>query len=186
MINIRHTIYIVSVAFAVFVFGYMNANAITFTPSEQLFTDQRITTFAGLAQWLFPVTLSIVAILAVFMIMRAGFTLVFSADNPSSRADARGRIMNAIIGLVIAFGSVLILRTINPNLINLRFNVGDPLTRPEALYEGTNFGQRQGAGNRVLLPSGLSCDTLRQCLEGWTCVQGTCVPNSRTSPRPET
>lgn len=175
-----HTTYVFAATVVLSFFAGTVANAVTFTPSEQLFTEQGITTFTGLVQWLFPVTLSIVAVLAVFVIMRAGFTLVFSAENPSSRADARSRIKNAIIGLVIAFGSVLILRTINPDLVRLRFELGAPLALPDALYEGTIFGRRAPDSRE---PRGAACASSDQCQEGLVCVQiegvGTCEPLSQ-------
>lgn len=175
-----HTIYVFAATIVLSFFAGTAADAITFTPSEQLFTEQGITTFSGLVQWLFPVVLSIVAVLAVFTIMRAGFTLVFSADNPSARADARSHIKNAMIGLVIAFGSVLILRTINPDLIRLRFELGAPLTLPDALYEGTIFGRRAPDSRE---PPGVACTSSDQCQAGSVCIQvggvRTCEPLSQ-------
>ncbi|MEK7090147.1 MAG: hypothetical protein AAB930_01015 [Patescibacteria group bacterium] len=75
--------------------------------------------FAKFIKWLFPAILTTAAILAVVMIIIAGFQWVTAYGNTSKIEDARDRIFNAIIGLILAFAAWLILNTINPALVNL-------------------------------------------------------------------
>lgn len=62
----------------------------------------------------------IAGILAVVMLMWGGIRWVAAAGNPSQITVARDIIQNAIIGLIIALTSVLILNTISPQFINLK------------------------------------------------------------------
>ena len=64
--------------------------------------------------------LSIAAIIAVVMIIVAGFQWVTSGGNSEAISSAKTRIGGALIGLFIAYTSYFILQTISPNLVNLR------------------------------------------------------------------
>lgn len=58
---------------------------------------------------------------AVFIVLvMAGFQYLSSAGNPTKMKEARDRIRDAVLGLVLLLGSVLILNTINPQLTQLR------------------------------------------------------------------
>ncbi|MDD3284295.1 MAG: pilin [Patescibacteria group bacterium] len=59
-------------------------------------------------------------VLAVVVIMIGGFQWVSAGGNQSKIGEAKERISGAIIGLVLAIGSYLILDTINPNLLSMR------------------------------------------------------------------
>lgn len=59
-------------------------------------------------------------ILAVIVIMVAGFQWVTAAGNQSKIGEAKERITSAVIGLVLALGSYLLLYTINPKLIEIQ------------------------------------------------------------------
>ena len=67
---------------------------------------------------LFLVTIGFAAILAVIMVAIGGFQYMGS-DSFSTKSAAKERITDAIIGLMIILGSVLLLTTINPNLLEL-------------------------------------------------------------------
>jgi len=56
---------------------------------------------------------------AAVVIIYAGIMMAISGDNPSKQKDARDQIFQAILGLIILFGSYLILNTINPDLVRL-------------------------------------------------------------------
>lgn len=77
--------------------------------------------FTGFIKWFFPALLVTAAILAMAMIVLAGFQWVTAYGNPSKIEDARDRIFNAIIGLILALAAWLILNTINPELVKPRF-----------------------------------------------------------------
>lgn len=60
------------------------------------------------------------SIIAVIMIIIAGFQWTTSAGSPERINAAKKRITNAVLGLILATSAYLILYTINPYLINLR------------------------------------------------------------------
>jgi len=68
--------------------------------------------------------ISITGILAVFMIALSSFSyIVTSVGNSSKMMDAKERIQNALIGLVIALTAYLLLYVINPDLISGTLNM---------------------------------------------------------------
>ncbi|MFW0862088.1 MAG: pilin [Candidatus Komeilibacteria bacterium] len=60
--------------------------------------------------------IGLVAVLAVVMIMFGGYKWIFAAGNASSIGSAKSTIISALVGLVLALGSYLLLNTINPAL----------------------------------------------------------------------
>ena len=73
---------------------------------------------SGYLQWMFIFIVSAAGILALLMIMIGGFQYITAAGNESRAGQAKSRIQNAIIGLILALCSYLILNTINPDLVN--------------------------------------------------------------------
>lgn len=69
---------------------------------------------------IFNVVIAIAAVLAVIQIMWGGIQYM-TVDAWSMKSDAKDRINNAIIGLIIALVSWLILYTINPTILDLSF-----------------------------------------------------------------
>ena len=59
-------------------------------------------------------------ILAVIVIMIAGFQWVTAAGNQSKIGEAKERITGAIIGLVLALSSYMLLNIINPDLVKIQ------------------------------------------------------------------
>lgn len=79
----------------------------------------------GLSEFLgiiFSLSIALAGVLAVVMIMVGGWTLMYS-DSFTGRTEGKQKIYNAIIGLVLALGSYLILNTINPDLVNLSLQI---------------------------------------------------------------
>lgn len=70
-------------------------------------------------EWLFPAMLAVATILAVLVLIFAGFKWMAGAVSPPQVEDAKKWIWAAIIGLSLALLSFLILKTINPDLIEL-------------------------------------------------------------------
>lgn len=69
---------------------------------------------------MFQYSIIVAGILAVIMIIIAGFQWTMSGGSPERIGSAKKRIGGAVIGLVIAVLSFTILNTINPNLVNIR------------------------------------------------------------------
>jgi len=61
--------------------------------------------------------------LSIFMIMFGGFQWLVSGGSPDRIGRAKGYISNALIGLILALASYIILETINPQLVNLEIPV---------------------------------------------------------------
>ena len=82
-----------------------------------------VSTIAEYAPYLFPFLLSIAAGSAFVMFTYGAIRYMASAGNPSKTGEAKSIMTDAIIGLLLAIGSVLILRTINPALVELNLNI---------------------------------------------------------------
>jgi len=61
-----------------------------------------------------------IAIIAVIMIMIAGFQWMTAAGNASAIGQARSRISSSLIGLLLAVGAYSLLNFVNPSLVHLR------------------------------------------------------------------
>ena len=66
--------------------------------------------------WMFYLAMGLTAALAVTMLVVGGIRYISAAGNSGQQGRARQQITNAVIGLVLAVSSILILRTINPDL----------------------------------------------------------------------
>ncbi len=108
---------------------------------------------------LYEIGVGLAGLLAVIMLAIGGVEYIASAANPSALDDAKKRIGAALLGLMIALASYLILQTINPNLINFNIDLkpvgggaagtggGGPTTqRPGALTAQQVQNQLAAAG----------------------------------------
>lgn len=87
-----------------------------------------------------------IVVLAVVMIMVGGFQWMTSAGNAPKIAQARERIISALIGMALALGSYAILNFINPSLVSFKSlnltNVTPAAeTEIEGGYESSCLGQ---------------------------------------------
>lgn len=98
--------------------------------------------FIKFLNWLFPALLSIAAILAFIMIILAGFKWIMAAGNTTAIGEAKNMITQAVIGLILAFMSYLILHTINPALVGggLPGPISDPAAAPGTAPGGPGTG----------------------------------------------
>lgn len=62
----------------------------------------------------------VVGVVAVVMVMYGGIRWVYAAGNPGQIKEARDIIDNAIVGIIIALSSVVLLNIINPKLTQLQ------------------------------------------------------------------
>lgn len=70
---------------------------------------------------IYTVSLTLVGIVAFVSIIYGGFMLLTAAGNASKSGEAMNRIKNAALGIVLLFSSYVILKTINPDLVNFNF-----------------------------------------------------------------
>jgi hypothetical protein len=68
-------------------------------------------------QTLYNFALGIAGILATVMITFGGFLWLTAAGNPNQLSQAKGYIVNAIIGLILTLGAFTILNLVNPKLV---------------------------------------------------------------------
>jgi len=69
---------------------------------------------------LYSFSLLISGALAFAAIVYGGIKYVFAAGNPSGQGEGKEWVKGALLGLLLLGGAYLILRTINPNIINLK------------------------------------------------------------------
>jgi hypothetical protein len=107
---------------------------------------------------LFQMALGIGGLLAFGSIVYGGFKYTVAAGNPGGQSDAKDRITQALIGLLLLVGSVLILNTINPAITNTKLPALSPI-KPLPL---------PGDPGAACAPPG--------CGQGSYCNNGTCAP----------
>ena len=67
----------------------------------------------------FQITAYISGVIAIISFSIAGIQLVWGETNPSIKKDAKERMISAVVGLFLSAAAVVILRSINPSLINV-------------------------------------------------------------------
>lgn len=70
--------------------------------------------------YLFIFGLGLVAILALTQMMLGGLTYILAAGNVAKTEDAKDMVQQALLGMGLLLASYLLLRTINPDLVNLK------------------------------------------------------------------
>jgi hypothetical protein len=81
---------------------------------------------AGLANFfnnLYKYMVGLAAALAVLQITWAGIEIAINKENVSKITDSKGRIYNALFGLVLVLSPVLVFSIINPSILNLSLNL---------------------------------------------------------------
>ncbi len=108
-----------------------------FTPQVGIGTEIQVGEKIKIDEWTFvnyvvaiyDWSIKAIVLLAIVMIMYAGFKWMMAGGNASSITKARDQIISALIGLVLAIGSYTLLNFINPSLVNLRNLSIDPVKR---------------------------------------------------------
>ena len=80
-------------------------------------------TVTGLGQYIervFRFFVSVAGVIAGIMIVYAGFKWLTAAGSPEKISDARRKISDASVGLILVLASYLILQTVNPALVRLQ------------------------------------------------------------------
>ena len=83
--------------------------------SDKSQTDISLNDYIG---YIYKFAIAVAAFLAVFMIIWGGFEYMLS-DSITSKSDARNKFKNAATGLLMVLASYLILRTIDPRLVEI-------------------------------------------------------------------
>jgi hypothetical protein len=144
-----------------------------------ILSHETVTNLAEYVGILYQYLVGIAGIIAVAMIMYGGMKWIFAGGDSGKITQSKEVISHAIIGLVLALGSFVILNTINPALIDLKVpDVGSIGAVRLAEQWCPNAGEFQGqfdCGQTYNLPAG--GDTVGRCL-GAHCGpgQGGCFP----------
>jgi len=76
-------------------------------------------TLSGIVRWVYSFVVGISGLAAFLMILWGGVQWLSSSGNASQMADARSRIQQALLWLVLVLSSYLILQLINPDLTQI-------------------------------------------------------------------
>lgn len=100
----------------------------------EIFGEKEPTTLPQYIRYIYIFAAGSGGFLAVLMLIIGSIQLITSAGNPKLIADAKGKILGAISGLLLIFCSYLIISIINPDLLRIR-----ELDVPEAAYDENEF-----------------------------------------------
>ncbi|KKS99168.1 MAG: hypothetical protein UV75_C0008G0002 [Candidatus Giovannonibacteria bacterium GW2011_GWA1_43_15] len=150
---------------------------------------QTVDTFPDYITKIIPFILGLAAVLAVVMIVIGGIEYAVT-EAIDAKADAKDRITQAILGLLLALISWLILSTINPELVNLKLNIpglpGTQQTGPDPIsLPCTNTTQSECAPGFCDILSGQSVGMCKlyagTCQKPADCSSNICnIPSGST------
>ena len=86
-------------------------------PPGQLPVGQELPSYIN---YLFIFGLGLIAVLALGQMMFGGIQYILAAGNVAKHEEAKDTIQQALLGLGLLLASYLLLRTINPDLVNLK------------------------------------------------------------------
>ncbi len=130
------------------------------------------TSLANFFNNLYKYLIGIAAILAVIEIIWAGIEIATNKDSVSKMLDGKGRISNAIFGLVLILSPALVFSIINPSILNLSLNL-----------PALKTAQYSGALNGIVTQTSSVVDSATGCqMTGTTGILeiATC-PSSKTA-----
>ena len=115
-----------------------------YTPMETIPGFDTSGNFCSYISTVYKFGLWTIGICAMFMIIIGGYMYIMSAGNNSSIGKAKGIITDAIMGLLLAFVSYLILNEINPDLLVMK-SICTPSSTSST--SGTSSGTPASSGN---------------------------------------
>jgi len=166
--NFKHKTMFILVLIPVLFLGLSStASAQGFVPLATIpgLTDMQPTA-GGLATFfnnLYKYLIGLAAILAVIQIIRSGIEIAWNQDDVSKIKDDKGKIYNAIAGLVLVLSPALVFSIINPAILDLSIGLApiDLSTRPTT-PTANNLTANRAPGNstytdQASIPSGQWC-----------------------------
>ncbi|MDE2213102.1 MAG: hypothetical protein KGJ34_01025 [Patescibacteria group bacterium] len=97
--------------------------------------------FASYLKYIFPILISLGALVGVVS-LTVGGVLYMTSSVPGVKSEALGRAQASIWGLLLLIASVLILQTINPNLISFNLSDLNTLTQQAGSSSGSASTQQ--------------------------------------------
>lgn len=101
-------------------FSVAHAANLTINPNLPGITNVSTSGPAGWVAGFYNFALIISGILAFGAIVFGGYKYATSAGNASKQSEGRSWIWSALLGILLLAAAYLILKTINPNLVNLQ------------------------------------------------------------------
>jgi len=141
---------------------------------QDLYSTQGDNALASFLNKLFTFSLSIGAILAVVMIVWGGYLYMFK-DSFASKLNAKEKITNAVIGLLLLLGIYLILYQINPDI--LRLNITFPKSTSSS-QQPVSYERWLGNFNTNRVPTGAWCFTAIEYSYSCFSSQDSCNSNA--------
>lgn len=102
----------------------------------------------------------VVGIVATTMVVYGGIKWVGAAGNPGQIKDARDIIDSAVIGVIIALTSIVLLNIINPKLTSLNITGLNPVVKINA-----DFNDANGCYENIQCPTGMVRAQCEQCYD---------------------
>ncbi len=128
---------------------------------------------AGLLVNFYQFGMLLAGVLAFGMVVWAGVQYSLSRGNPTGQADARDRVIQAFLGILLLVGAYAILYTLNPGLTRLQLPTLSPID--QSLLAGQQPGGYEG-DSRIPTPKPSASPN--------TSVGPTVSPGASTSPTP--
>lgn len=137
---------------------------------------------AQLVADIYNFALMIAGLLAFGSILYGGIMYLTTGGNTSAQAEAKGRIKDAVIGLLLLIGIYFVLNLINPDLTKLKFPTLTPVPPPQT---STTFTVNPNAVVAACVPHGYRTDQveadpskIKQCYPD----VGTCANDTTNCP----
>lgn len=126
-INLKANIYII-ISFIIFTFSPLTTQrSLAAEQSYKLLspigelTQVSRGSFSSYLQTMVNIAIGLVGAVSVIMLIVGGLQYILTSVNEGAKKEAKERITNAIIGILIILSGYLILNTINPDLLKLDF-----------------------------------------------------------------
>ncbi|KKT40900.1 MAG: hypothetical protein UW28_C0017G0004 [Parcubacteria group bacterium GW2011_GWA2_44_13] len=183
----KRKIIFIAVFAAIFMVFFSHANAAPYNLLQPIQNIQQSSNIVDYVSGLVPFVIMLAAVLAVVQIVIGGMEWAFS-ESILAKGEGKDRIQMALLGLLIALLSYIILNTINPDLVNLKIpqidtlNVTGPGANPGANNSaGIGPGTPPGATVDCVVGSGNFTLTKAQCdAQGGSSTGGSLVPPNAT------
>jgi len=154
--------YIVSLILAIILFSPYAAFADNHTKNPCSITttvvnngsDKKMVDIPACVSQIYTWSLGISAILATLMIVYGGYLVMTAAGNGEQASEGKEAISSALVGMVLLFAAYLILRTINPALVD--FNLGTCIAQDGSIIKTARSQQvceaQSGLWSNIDLP----------------------------------
>ena len=149
------------------------------SPTSVVNADSLASFFNNLYKYL----IGVAAVLAVIMITWGGLEIAFNRDDVSKITDSKGKIYNALYGLILVLSPALVFGIINPSILNLSLNLPELDTKSGAPVQTVsttpkNTGKQITGSSNVMTDKLISCKTRDCAAEINTCMKDSNVRNA--------